>query len=127
MKALAPYYKPVIMLGPIAAAANKTSTAIDFASAVSNMITVTPGLWTDGTHTPSVQYSGDNTTFTAAAAGDLVGSFAAITSTATAIAQNVSYIGQYRYARVLLTVAAATTGAVVGVVGYVGTHVLPAV
>lgn len=127
MKALAPYYKVTNMLPPIANAANKTSTAVDFASAISNDIIVVPGLWTDGVHTLSLQYSGDNTTFTTAAAGDIIGSFTPITSTATALAQSVSYIGQYRYVRVLNTVTAATTGAVIGVMGLTGTHVLPAV
>lgn len=62
---------------------------------------------TDGTHTPSLEESDDDATFTAVAAGDLEGSFAAITANSI---QRVGYKGAKRYIRAVVTVSGATTG-----------------
>lgn len=125
MRALSNVYSTLTGWAPIAVTATKTSSAIDLANAVENLIICTFGLWTDGTHTPSLTQSGTAGgagTYTACAAGDIVaggGSSAwgtAVSSTATAATpQKVSYIGPYRYVKVVQTVATATTGAISGV------------
>lgn len=115
MKAVKDIWKVANMVKPVASTATTTGTAIDLANYNANTIVVVPGLWTDGTHTISLTESADNTTFSAVAAADLVGSFAAISSTATATIQQVSYIGTKRYIKHVNTVATATTGAIIGV------------
>jgi hypothetical protein len=69
------------------------------------------GTITDGTHTPKLQESDDNATFTDVAAGDLEGTFAVL---ATGVNQHVGYKGRKRYLRAVITVAGATTGGIYG-------------
>ncbi len=74
------------------------------------------GAWTDGSHTPALQDSPDNSTWTAVAAGNMLGAFTAITSaTQQNAVQRVSYVGTQRYVRCVVTVSGATTGAIYGV------------
>lgn len=102
-------------LAPVANTTSKTGNAIDLANTNGNMIILVPGLWTDGTHTPKLTYCETSAgTYSDVAAADMVGSFSAISSTATAIAQKVSYIGSARFIKPVLTGAGATTGAIVG-------------
>ena len=73
------------------------------------------GTWTDGSFTPALYESSDNSTFTAVAAGDLIGAFTAITdNTGVNKCQWVGYKGGLRYIAVKLTVSGATTGMVIG-------------
>lgn len=67
------------------------------------------GAITDGTHTPSIQESDDNATFTNVAAAAQIGTLSAMAANTT---QKVGYIGTKRYVRPVLTIAGATTGAV---------------
>ncbi|MCW3059712.1 MAG: hypothetical protein JWQ02_1533 [Capsulimonas sp.] len=108
-KAIRDIYKRVNMLRPAAVTATATGTAISMANVIENKIDVTPGTITDGTHTPALEESLDNTTFTAVAATDMVGTLAALASN---VDQSVSYIGSKPYVRVKVTVAGATTGGV---------------
>jgi hypothetical protein len=90
-----------------------TGSAVDLRGYDAAVICVAFGTWTDGTHTPSLQHSTDGTTYTAAAASDLDGSFTAVSSAGGSnTLQQVGYIGAQRYVRVLMTTAGATTGAV---------------
>lgn len=66
-----------------------------------------PGTITDGTHTPKVQESDDNSSFTDVAAADQLGTLAALAANTV---QRVGYIGSKRYIRAVVTVAGATTG-----------------
>lgn len=88
-------------------------TGVDTAGYESACALIDFGAWTDGTHTPKLQDSPDNSTFTDVAAGNLDGSFTAVSSGA---GQNqtykVGYKGAQRYLRVVMTVAGTTTGAV---------------
>ena len=87
-------------------------TGVDLRGYDAAMLVVTFGSYTDGTHTPSVQHSVDGTTYTAATASDLQGSFSAVSSAGGAnTVQTVGYIGVQRYVRVVMTVTGATTGA----------------
>jgi hypothetical protein len=90
-----------------------TGTGVDLRGFDAAVIVVAFGAYTDGTHTPSLQHSMDNATFTACAASDMDGSFSAVSSSAGAnTTQSLGYIGTQRYVRVVMTTTGATTGAV---------------
>lgn len=99
-------------LPPAARTADADGTAADLLGYGSAVAMVEYGAWTDGTHTPALEESIDNVTFTAVAAADLLGIFTACSGAGTDNAvQRVGYIGNSRYIRIALTVAGATTGA----------------
>ena len=90
-----------------------TGTAVDLRGYDAAMIVVTFGAWTDGTHTPSLEHSMDNSSFTTCGTSDLDGSFTAVSSSAgNNSVQQAGYIGSQRYVRVKMTTTGATTGAV---------------
>lgn len=95
----------------LAPAGNRTASAngssVDLQGFDSATVVFHPGTITDGTHTPKVQESSDNSTFTDVAAADQVGTLAALASNTM---QRVGYIGSKRYVRAVVTVAGATTG-----------------
>lgn len=79
------------------------------------------GAWTDGTHTPKLQDSPDNSTWTDVAAANEVGTLSAVTSAGTASTiQRMAYLGTQRYVRGVVTVSGATTGAVYGITALAG-------
>lgn len=73
------------------------------------MVFISVGTITDGTHTPKVEESDDNSSWSDVAATDLQGTLAAL---ATDTDQRVGYIGNKRYIRVTATISGATTGGV---------------
>ena len=103
----------LLSLLPAARNASANGTGVDTANYGMAMAVVQFGTWTDGTHTPKLQESSDNSTFTDVAATDQDGTFTAISAapTLTNQIQRVGYIGKLRYIRVVMTVAGATTGA----------------
>jgi hypothetical protein len=99
-------------LASAARTATANGTAADLKGYDSCEAVVDLGAWTDGTHTPSIQESDDNSTFAAVAAADLDGSFTAMSGTASDNnVQIVGYVGSKRYVRVVMTISSATTGA----------------
>ena len=80
------------------------------------------GLWVDGTHTPTLQESDDNSTFTAVAAGDIIGG-----ANLTAITDNtqvgksfaIGYRGAKRYVSLQVN-SSGTTGLLYGVTAILG-------
>jgi hypothetical protein len=96
-------------VGPAAITASTNGTSVDLAIYDGATAYVLAGTKTDGTHTPKLQDSPDNSTWTDVAAANLIGSFAAI---ATNTNQKVGYTGANRYLRGVTTVSGATTGAV---------------
>jgi hypothetical protein len=103
-------------LAPAPRTATANGTGVDLLGYGAAAVLATVGAWTDGTHTLKLQESSDNSTWTDVAAIDLAGAFTPVSSAAGQNAsQKVSYIGNRRYIRAVLTVAGATTGAVVGV------------
>lgn len=96
-------------LRPAARTASANGSGVDLANYNSVAVQINAGTITDGTHTPKLQESDDNSSFSDVAAADLQGSFAAI---ATNTDQEVGYIGIKRYVRAVSTVAGATTGGV---------------
>ena len=69
------------------------------------------GALTDGTHTPKIQESDDNSAFNDVAAGDQIGTLAVL---ATNVAQSARYKGGKRYVRPVITSSGTTTGAIIG-------------
>ena len=74
------------------------------------------GAWTDGTHTPKLQDSPDNSTWTDVPAAGLIGTLTAVTSAGPASKiYRAAYVNGQRYVRGVITVSGATTGAVSGI------------
>ena len=96
-------------LGPAARTATANGTGVDLAGYRATMVVFNVGTITDGTHTPKLQESDDNSSFTDVAAGDQSGTLAALASN---VNQEISYLGSKRYIRAVSTVAGATTGGV---------------
>jgi hypothetical protein len=110
MKATRDIIDVINSLAPAARAASANGTGVDLANAQENTFYVHPGVVTDGTHTPKLQDSADNSAWAdVVVATDQVGTLAAIASN---VIQQVSYIGSKRFVRVVMTTAGATTGAV---------------
>lgn len=104
-------------VAPAVLTATNTSAAIDLLGFDSAMVVINTGaIVSSGNFTPKLQES-DTTTggdFTDVAAADLIGTFPAALSAASAI--KVSYIGNKRYIRTALTLNSGTSiaaGAVV--------------
>lgn len=119
MKAICNIYSRIIGLAQAARVTGGSpynATALDCANVIENKIDFEFGAYTDGTHTPKLQDSADNSTFADVAAGDQVGTLTAVSSSAGQNAtQSVSYIGSKRYVRGVITTSGTTTGAIIGV------------
>lgn len=98
-------------IAPAAITATASGAGIDLQGFNSACVVFHPGTITDGTHTPKVQESDDDSTYTDVAAADLQGTLAALASDTI---QRVGYKGTKRYIRAVSTVAGATTGGVYG-------------
>jgi hypothetical protein len=96
-------------LAPAARTATANGSGVDLANFASATVAFSVGTITDGTHTPKVQESDDNSTFTDVGAADLIGTLAALASN---VNQRVGYRGTKRYVRAVTTIAGATTGGV---------------
>lgn len=104
------YVKQVSMTRPVAKTASFTSGNLDMQDVTSNKIDITVGVITDGTHTPTLyECATSGGTFTAVAAGDMVGSLAALASNTN---QQVSYIGKLEFVQVQMVISGASTGGV---------------
>lgn len=89
---------------------NQTGAGVDLQGYESSMAVVHSGTVTDGTHTPKMQESDDDSVYTDVATADLEGTFANIGADAV---QRVGYKGGKRYIRVFVS-SSGTTGAVYG-------------
>ena len=98
-------------IAPAARTASVNGSGVDLATYEGAMVVFLPGTITDGTHTPKIQESADNSDFTDVAAADLEGSLVALV---TDTPQRVGYKGSKRYIRAVVAVAGATTGGVYG-------------
>lgn len=99
-------------LAPATRNANVNGAGVDLRGFDSAMVVYNVGAITDGTHTPSLEESDDNVTFTAVAAADLQGTFSNFTANSV---QRVGYIGSKRYIRAQVN-SSGTTGAAYGAV-----------
>lgn len=96
-------------LAPAALTATANGTGIDLSGFHSASVAFVVGTITDGTHTPKVQESDDDSTYSDVAAADLIGSLENLASSTN---QRVGYKGTKRYIRAVCTVSGATTGGV---------------
>ncbi len=96
-------------LVPAARTSSANGSGVDLANFASATVAFSVGTITDGTHTPSVEESDDNSSFSAVAAADLIGTLSALASNTN---QRVGYRGSKRYIRAVTTIAGATTGGV---------------
>lgn len=87
-----------------------TGTGVDLAAYGAATVFFQPATITDYIHTPSVDESADNSSWTAVAAGDLIGTLAVLASNTI---QRVGYNGTKRYIRAVITVS--STGSTGGV------------
>lgn len=96
----------------VRATGTTNGSGVDLQGYDSAMVLVYFGAYTNGTHTPTLEHSDDNSSFTAAASTDMDGSFTAVSSGAGAnTLQRVGYRGSKRYVRAVMTVASGATGA----------------
>jgi len=87
-------------------------TGVDLQGANAAAVLVYFGAYTNGTHTPSLEHSDDNSSFAAVGASELDGSFTAVSSAGGAnTLQRVGYRGSKRYVRAVMVVASGATGA----------------
>lgn len=90
-------------------------TTVDLKGYETAIALVEFGTWTDGTHTPKLQDSPDNSVWTDVVAGLVEGAFVAVSAGGGSnTIQSVGYKGAQRYIRIVLTTSGATTGALVG-------------
>jgi hypothetical protein len=89
--------------------ATPTTVGVDLAGFNAAVCVIQVGAVTDGTHTPVLHESDDNSSFSAVAAADLNGSFTALAANTN---QRVGYIGRKRYIKPVITVTGSpSTGA----------------
>lgn len=105
------FHNEVSVANSLAVVGNRNASAngsgVDLAGYRTAAVVFSVGAITDGTHTPKLQESDDNSSFSDVAAADQSGTLAALTASTN---QEVSYIGSKRYIRAVMTVAGATTG-----------------
>lgn len=102
-------------LAPAARTASANGTGANLQGYNSAMAVFECGALTDGTHTPKLQESDDNSSYSDVAAADYVGGSAPTALSANTVAR-YGYIGTKQYVRAVMTVAGATTGAVTSAV-----------
>lgn len=96
-------------LAPAARTASANGAGVDLQGYESAVVVFYAGVVTDGTHTPSIEESDDNSTYTAVSAAQTQGTLAVL---AANVPQRVGYVGHKRYIRPVITAAGTTTGAV---------------
>ncbi len=121
MKDLKSSLKAMPSINPGAKTASATGTAVATTGYEAVTFLVTIGAYTDGTHTLALEVSDDNSTYGAAAADDIIGTFPAISGAGQANATHlIGYKGISKYVRPKTTVAGATTGCVYGIAVLLG-------
>lgn len=111
MQSIKSQFTALVSLAPAARTATTNGTGVDLQGVRKGWFLYETGAWTDGTHTPKLQESSDNSSFSDVAAADLDGSFTAISSSAGQNAtQVVGYLGMKRYIRLVVTRSGTTTG-----------------
>ncbi len=88
--------------------ADENGTGVDLRGFDGSAIVFSVGTVTDGTHTPNIQESDDNSNWSDISADDQHGSLVDFVSDTN---QLVGYRGNKRYLRAVLTISGATTGA----------------
>jgi len=86
---------------------DENGTGVDLRGYDAAQVAFVSGDFTDGTFTPKVEESDDNSVWSDVAAADLDGTLSALSANAM---QRVGYQGGKRYVRPVVTVAGATSG-----------------
>jgi hypothetical protein len=92
--------------------ASANGAGVDLQGFEGALVIISTGTITDGTHAISIEESSDNSTFTAVAAGDLLGTAPSIGAANDNVDYKVGYIGSKRYIHVVTTASGTTTGGV---------------
>lgn len=101
-------------LNPAARTASANGASADLNNVRIADVLLAVGTVTDGTHTPKLQDSPNDSTWSDVSAGDQIGTLAALSSDTV---QSVRYIGTERYLRVVFTVTGGpATGAIAGAI-----------
>lgn len=102
-------------LAPAVYSANQAEngTGVDLRGFDAAQVAFVSGAFTDGTFTPKVQESDDNSNWSDVAASDLDGTLSNLSANAV---QRVGYQGNKRYLRPVVTVSGATSGGAVSAV-----------
>lgn len=101
-------------IAPAVSKVSQNGAGVDLGGFNSALVVFECGTLTDGVHTPSLEESDDDVTYTAVAAGDMLGTLAALEDGKV---QSVGYIGAKKFVRPVITVAGGpATGAAVSAV-----------
>lgn len=101
----------IVIAAKVTGGSPYNGTGVDLAGCEAITVVFQSGTVTDGTHTPKLQESDDNSSFTDVAAGDQIGTLGVLV---TNVPQAVGYRGVKRYIRPVITSAGTTTGAIAG-------------
>ncbi|MBC8284360.1 MAG: hypothetical protein H8E32_11150 [Nitrospinae bacterium] len=107
MKDIKNNFDAVNSIDPDDYAADANGTGIDIRGFDGSAVVFSVGTVTDGTHTPKIQESDDNSNWTDVSTNDQEGSLVDLVSDTN---QRVGYKGDKRYLRAMLTITGATTG-----------------
>ena len=107
---------PAQSIAPAAYTSDVNGNGINVAAHAGSMAVLNIGTVTDGTWTPALEESDDNSVWAAVAAEDQQGSFSDFDSGDSNTVQKVGYKNNKRYVRVVVTQVGASTGAIFGAV-----------
>lgn len=107
---------PAIALASASIASSTTTNgnSVDMQGAESLAFVFFSGAYTDGTYTPQIEESSDNSTWSAVADADLIGTEASAAITAANEVFDIGYVGNERYVRLAVVSTSVTTGATIG-------------
>jgi hypothetical protein len=102
-----------IALNATAISSNTTTagTAIDLQGYESLVLAIRSNAWTDGTYTPLVRESDDNSTYNDVADDDLIGLEADAAIGAANTVKKIGYVGHKRYVKLSIVSTSVTSGA----------------
>jgi hypothetical protein len=117
--------KVVPALTPRAAIATDTTTAgtaVDLQGFEACVFAIASGVLTDGSYTPLIEESDDNSSYSAVADADLMSTEAAEAFAATDDAEvhKIGYIGHKRYVRLSMVAASTTSGGFLAAIAILG-------
>ena len=95
-------------INPATYKTDQTGASVDLSGYESAMVVVISGALTDGAHTPKLQESSDDSTYTDVDSTDMEGSFANVSANSV---QRVGYKGSKRFVRAYVT-SSGTTGCI---------------
>jgi hypothetical protein len=118
---------PAISLAPAARTASANGTGVDLHGHEAAEVLIVAGVITDGSHAVTIEESDDDSTYTAVAAADRIGTLPTLTSSSGGSAvHKLAYLGGKRYLRVVITASGTTSGGVIGAIVVRGRrHVMP--